>query len=76
LDSKVFYKGSDISFILVTKVEHVVRIVAERNFVGFEDAYAAFIASDTHRALMEPETLFWTESSEFIADEFFRETMI
>jgi hypothetical protein len=73
LDSEVLYKGNDIALILMTKVEHVVRIVAGCDSVGFDDAYAVFIASDTHRALMEPEALLWTESSEFIADEFFRE---
>jgi len=75
LESKVLYKGEDIAYIIVLKVEHTVREIAARKGLSFEDAYDIFAKSATHRALQNPDTLLWTESSEFIADEFEREAL-
>jgi hypothetical protein len=70
LENKVFYRDQDITFILVTKIEHTVSIIAERKAINFDEAYELFISSATHKALRTPESLLWTESSEYIADIF------
>jgi hypothetical protein len=73
LENKVYYHDEDIAFILVVKTEHAVRVISERMNVGFDEALEDFVHSTTHEALQNPETLLWTESAEFIADEYERE---
>ena len=73
MDNKIFYQNQDITFILVIKTEHTARLIAERKGIEFEDAYAAFVHSSTNKALMNPESLLWTESAEYIADMFEQE---
>jgi hypothetical protein len=67
------YRDQDISLILLTKIEHVVRIIAEREREGFDAIYPIFLNSKTHKALCNPDTLLWAESAEFIVDEYNRE---
>ncbi|GHV80868.1 hypothetical protein AGMMS49944_26590 [Spirochaetia bacterium] len=67
------FNGQDISIDFLIKIEHVVRIIAAGNRTGFDEAYAGFLASKTYKALQNPASLLWAESSEFIADEYFGE---
>jgi hypothetical protein len=76
LENKKYYNGKDISYILVAKVEHTIRVLSARNDHDFESVYEKFVKSKTHKALQNPDTLLWTESSEFIADEYDRETTL
>ncbi|MDR2898531.1 MAG: DUF3990 domain-containing protein [Spirochaetaceae bacterium] len=71
--NKILYNGQDITFFLAQKVEHIVSILAERNKSSFDSAYNNFLHSQTYQSLQNTTTMLWTESAEFIADEYFRE---
>ncbi|MDR1189690.1 MAG: hypothetical protein LBK95_19935 [Bifidobacteriaceae bacterium] len=73
LETEIRYQDQDVSLVVLLKVEHAVRVIAARRGLAFEDAYDRFLASATHRALLDGDSLMWTESSEFIADEYDRE---
>jgi hypothetical protein len=45
----------------------------EKDHIPFDDAYEAFISSDTYNILKRTNNLYWAESAEFIADEYYRE---
>jgi len=68
---KYLYKGKDISFLVIRKVEQVVSIIAEKGDKTFEDAYSDFLDSPTYQALQNTNTLMWFENAEFIAGEYF-----
>lgn len=68
MENKIFYRDQDISFIIVAKTEHTARVIAERKGVDFQSAFDLLIHSSVNKALMDPESLLWTESAEFIAD--------
>ena len=73
METKYAYKGQDITIDMMFKIEHIVNILAERKNKDFDTVFAEFLASDTYRALQQTNNLLWTESSEFIADEYDRE---
>jgi hypothetical protein len=73
IDGKYFYKGEDISFDFVEVVAAVVGLIAQKEQRSFDEAYADFLASETYRKLQNTENLLWSESAEFIADEYGRE---
>lgn len=74
MNNKIHYKDTDITLDLLMKIEHVVRVIAERELKNFDSAYRAFAASSTYGALMNPASVLWAESAEFIADEYGRES--
>jgi hypothetical protein len=74
LNNRIHYKDTDITFDLLMKIEHVVRVIAGRERMDFDSAYRAFAASATYGALMNPASVLWAESAEFIADEYGRES--
>jgi hypothetical protein len=47
---KYIYKGKDISFLIIRKIEQVVYIIAEEENTGFEDAYSKFLTSQTYKS--------------------------
>jgi hypothetical protein len=49
-------------------------VIAERELKNFDSAYRAFAASSTYGALINPASVLWAESAEFIADEYGRES--
>jgi hypothetical protein len=67
------YKGKNLTALILLKIEHVVNIIAEKESTLFKDAYRSFLGSNTFKNLQNTETLLWSESAEFIADDFFRE---
>jgi hypothetical protein len=69
---KYIYKGKDISFLIIRKIEQVVYMIAEKENVGFEDAYSNFLTSQTYKSLQNTRTLMWFENAEFIVDEYYR----
>ena len=73
MESRYVYKGQDITLDVVMKIEHVLRIIAEKEQRGFDDCYGEFILSKTYSALQNTDSVMWAESAEFISDEFFRE---
>jgi hypothetical protein len=73
MNAKYIYKGQDITIDMMFKIEHIVNIMAEREKKDFDTAFADFLDSNTYGILQQTDNLLWTESSEFIADEYERE---
>jgi hypothetical protein len=73
LSESIFYNGQDITLDIIIKTEHIVTLISEREGIGFDDAYRHFADTATYAALMNPSTLVWAESAEFICDEYQRE---
>jgi hypothetical protein len=73
MDTKYTYKEQDITIDMMFKVEHIVNILAKRKNKNFDDIFAEFLESNTYKMLQNTDNLLWTESSEFIADEYERE---
>ncbi|MDR2590521.1 MAG: hypothetical protein LBC71_06010 [Oscillospiraceae bacterium] len=67
------YKGQDITIDVILKIEHVVRLIAEKKSRDFDDCYNDFICSKTYIALQNTNSVMWAESAQFIVDEYFRE---
>ncbi|MDR1264027.1 MAG: hypothetical protein LBK42_00285 [Propionibacteriaceae bacterium] len=72
-EDRLVYKGQDITLDVTMKIEHVVRIIARRRSMTFDDAYTSFVATRAHEALQKPASLMWAESAEYIADRYFEE---
>jgi len=70
---KYIFKDQDITTDVLFKIEQIVSILAEKEHIHFDDAYEKFILSDTYKTLKRTDNLYWAESAEFIADEFYRE---
>ena len=73
MKGKYFFKSEDITIDILFKIEHIVNIMAEKNNIPFDDAYAAFLDSNTYAILKRTDNLYWGESAEFLADEYYRE---
>jgi len=74
IKNKYVYKDSDLTALILFKSEKIASIIAEKEAAAFDTAYAKFLASETYRLLQRPETLMWWENSEFVVDEYYRET--
>ena len=68
---KYIYKGKDISFLVIRKIEQVVSIIAEKENASFEEAYSNFLNSKTYKSLQNTSTLMWFENAEFIVGEYY-----
>jgi len=69
---KIIYNGQEINFVIIQKIEHIVKLIAEKENILFDSAYEKFSASRLYFSLQNPASLLWAENAEFIADEFFR----
>ena len=68
---KYVYKGKDISFLVIRKIEQVVSLIAEKENKTFEEVYSVFLNSQTYKSLQNTSTLLWFENAEFIVEEYF-----
>ena len=73
MDKKFIYNNQDITVDVYEKIRRVVEIIAEREKVDFDEIHKKFCESKTFQALQLPESLMWSESAEFIVDEYYRE---
>ena len=73
MKDKYIFKDQDITTDVLFKIEQIVSILADKEHCSFDDAYSAFIFSNTYSILKRTKNLYWAESAEFIADEYFRE---
>jgi len=74
MTGKYIFKDQDITTDVLFKIEQIVSILAEKENITFDDAYTMFVSSNTYSILGRTNNLFWAESAEFIADEYYRET--
>jgi len=68
-----YYKDKNLTTLILTKTEHVVGIIAEKEGRPFEDCYRDFLLSRAYQNLIDTETLLWGESAEFIVDDYYLE---
>jgi hypothetical protein len=73
MNGKYVFRGQDITTDILFKIEQVTSILAEKEHILFDDAYGAFLSSDTYRIFKRTNNYFWAESAEFIVDEYYRE---
>jgi len=73
MKDKYIFQNQDITTDILFKIEQIVYILAQKKQIPFDDAYAEFVYSDTYSILKRVDNLYWAESAEFIADEYFRE---
>ena len=73
MKDKYFFNGEDITTDILFKIEHIVNILAEKEKIPFDDAYSAFVFSNTYNILKQTDNLYWAESAEFLVDEYYRE---
>ena len=73
MKDKYIFKGQDITTDLLFKIEQIASILAEKEHISFDDAYSAFVFSNTYSILKRTDNLYWAESAEFIVDEYYRE---
>jgi len=70
-----YYKGKNLTALILIKAEHVASIIAEKEGRPFEDCYRDFLLSKAYQNLIDTETLLWGESAEFIVDDYYLETV-
>jgi hypothetical protein len=76
MNSKYTFKGQDITTDVLFKIEQIASYMAENEHIDFDDAYEAFISSNTYKIIKRTDNLYWAESAEFIVDEYYREKHI
>jgi len=76
MKGKYIFKDQDITTDILFKLEQVSSILAKRKRISFDDAYDNFISSDTYAIMKRTDNLYWAESAEFLADEYYREKNI
>jgi|GEM_PF-12254 len=70
---KIIYNGQELSILISQKIERIVILISEKENISFDIAYIGFTASSIHKSLQNSASLLWTESAEFIVDEYYRE---
>ena len=73
MKGKYIFRDEDITTDVLFKIEKIISILAEKENTLFDDAYENFVSSDTYSILKRIDNLYWAESAEFIADEYYRE---
>ena len=73
MKNKYLFKGQDITTDMLFKIEQITSLLAKKECISFDEAYAAFISSKTYAVLKQTDNLYWAESAEFLADEYWRE---
>ena len=72
---EITYRGQVITIDIMMKIESVVTLISEVEQASFDESLMAFTASHTYQSLMNTESLMWSESAEFILDEYQREKL-
>lgn len=75
MSEKYVYHGMDITVDIYEKICSIAEIISAHENITFEQALQGFAESVTYEALQIPETLMWSESSEYIVDEYYRNRM-
>jgi hypothetical protein len=73
IKNKYVYNGNDMTTYMIFKIEKIASMIAEKDALSFDAAYAKFLASETFRVLQTPEALMWGENAAFVVDEYYRE---
>ena len=69
----ITYRDQDITIDIMMKIEHVVTLIKEVVRTNFDEALITFTSTRTYQNIINTESLMWSESAEFILDEYLRE---
>lgn len=72
LTKKYEYHGMDITLDVLEKISAVVELIALKENKSFDEAYIDFVNSNAYESLVNPMTVMWSESAEYILDEYYR----
>lgn len=72
MGSKYIYHGIDITLDVYEKITTVIEMIAEKERKTFDECYALFVVSQVYEALQNEESLMWSESAEYLLDEYYR----
>lgn len=75
MSEKYIYHGINITLDVYEKISEIVEMIAKKDGVSFEDAYQRFAESSTYKSLQNTETVMWSESTEYIVDEYYRHVL-
>jgi len=67
------FNGEDITMLMCVVIREVIREIAKREKLNFEEAFYDFYRSDTYKILRETENALWAEPAGYIADMYFAE---
>ena len=72
MSEKYIYHGIDITLDVYERIKEVVELIADKEGISFEDAYILLADSKLYAGLQNMQTLYWSDSPEFLLDEFYR----
>lgn len=72
MSEKYVYHGIDITLDVYDRIKDVAELIAKKEGIAFEDAYILLADSKLYAGLQNMETLYWSESPEYLLEEFYR----
>ncbi len=72
MTKKYEYHGMDITLDVLEKIRAVVELISQKENRSFDEAYIDFVNSNAYESLINPITVMWSESAEYIVDEYLR----
>lgn len=72
MGEKYVYHGIDITLDIYEKITKLVEKIAENEEKNFDVAYENFIHSSLYEVLRNTDSLMWSESVEYLYDEYYR----
>ncbi len=72
MGSKYKYHGIDITLDVYEKICSVIELMAEKENKPFDECYRLFSSSQVYELLQNEESLMWSESAEYLLDEYYR----
>lgn len=73
MDTIYTFNGKDITMNMFIQIRDVIRLIAKRFDIGFEEAALRFYKSETYQTLRQTENCLWAECAEYIADRYYEE---
>ncbi len=75
MGSKYVYHGIDITLDVYEKICSVIELMTEKERRSFDECYLLFSSSEVYEILQNEESLMWSESAEYLLDEYYRRTV-
>ncbi len=72
MGSKYVYHGIDITLDVYEKICSVIELMTEKEKKSFDERYLLFSSSQVYELLQNEESLMWSESAEYLLDEYYR----
>lgn len=69
---KYTYHGIDITLDVYEKICSIIELMVEKENKPFDECYRLFFSSQVYELLQNEESLMWSESAEYLLDEYYR----